>query len=114
MDHEDLPTEWLRAVLPLAVLCTVAAEETYGYAVGQQLKAAGLRIVKRGTLYPILNRLEADGLLISTWREGIGGPGRKFFTITAHGRDHLAHRTHAWHAFTERAAGLLQTSGVQR
>lgn len=113
MDREDLPTEWLRAVLPLVVLSTVSAGETYGYAVGQQLKAAGLGTVKGGTLYPILNRLEEDGLLISTWREGIAGPGRKFFTITAPGREHLAHRSEEWHAFTERAAGLLQTLGVQ-
>lgn len=114
MDSESLPTEWLRAVLPLAVLCTVAAGETYGYAVGQQLKAAGLGTVKGGTLYPILNRLEEDGLVTSTWREGIGGPGRKFFAITKVGREYLEHRTHAWQAFTERTAGLLRTSGAQR
>lgn len=107
MNTDSLPTEWLRAVLPLATLAIVAEEETYGYAVGQRLHAAGLGTVKGGTLYPILNRLEADELVTSSWREGVGGPGRKFFAITEQGRAHLDARATAWTSFTERAAGLL-------
>ena len=107
MDDDEVPTEWLRAVLPLAVLSAVAEEETYGYAVAQRLQTAGLGAVKGGTLYPVLNRLEADGLLTSSWREGVGGPGRKFFAATDAGRDHLQRRAAAWHTFTERAAGLF-------
>lgn len=107
MTDDDLPTEWLRAVLPLAVLAVVAEEETYGYAVAQQLQAGGLGTIKGGTLYPVLNRLEAEGLLRSSWREGVGGPGRKFFAATPVGRDALDRRSAAWHTFTERAGGLL-------
>ncbi|MGJ9420926.1 PadR family transcriptional regulator [Aeromicrobium sp. CF3.5] len=107
MSSDNLPTEWLRAVLPLATLAIVAEEETYGYAVGQRLQAAGLGTIKGGTLYPILNRLEADELLTSSWREGVGGPGRKFFAVTEQGRAHLDARAAAWASFTERAAGLL-------
>lgn len=107
MEPKDLPTEWLRAVLPLAVLSTVARGETYGYEIAQQLQAAGLGTVKGGTLYPVLNRLEGDALVTSSWREGVGGPGRKFFAITEPGRDYLMHRTAAWAEFTERATGLL-------
>ncbi len=112
-DHET-PSEWLRAVLPLAVLSVVAEGETYGYVVAQRLQAAGLGTVKGGTLYPVLNRLEDADLLTSSWREGVGGPGRKFFTVTDHGRAHLAERAAAWHAFTERAAGLLPTERTTR
>lgn len=104
---DDIPSDWLRAVLPMAVLATVAEAETYGYAVAQRLQAAGFGTVKGGTLYPVLNRLEADGLLTSTWREGVGGPGRKFFAATDGGREHLRRRAAAWHTFTERAASLL-------
>lgn len=103
----DVPTEWLRAVLPLATLAVVAEGDTYGYAVAQRLQAGGLGVVKGGTLYPVLNRLEAEGLLTSSWREGVGGPGRKFFALTPAGRAHLDDRTAAWHSFTERASGLL-------
>lgn len=103
--EEETPTAWLRAVLPLAVLATEA--ESYGYAVAQRLQAAGLGTVKGGTLYPVLNRLEADELVTSSWREGVGGPGRKFFSVTEAGREHLRSRTTAWHTFVEQATGLL-------
>lgn len=109
MADDETPSEWLRAVLPLTVLAIVAEGETYGYVVAQRLQAAGLGTVKGGTLYPVLNRLESATLLTSTWREGVGGPGRKFFTVTAQGRAHLAERATAWHTFTERTAGLLPT-----
>jgi PadR family transcriptional regulator, regulatory protein PadR len=108
------PSEWLRAVLPLCVLAVVAQEETYGYAIAQRLQTAGLGVVKGGTLYPVLNRLEQDGFVTSSWREGAGGPGRKFFTVTPLGTAHLADRAGAWDTFTERAAGLLPSVGSTR
>ncbi|MGY1702220.1 PadR family transcriptional regulator [Geodermatophilus sp. SYSU D00766] len=114
MPTETWPAEWMRAALPLVVLAVVAEEETYGYAIAQRLQAAGLGAVKGGTLYPVLNRLEQDGLVTSSWREGAGGPGRKFFTITPHGRASLSARVAAWHTFTERAAGLLPSVGSPR
>jgi PadR family transcriptional regulator PadR len=101
------PSEWLRAVLSLAVLAIVAEEETYGYVVTQRLLAAGLGPVKGGTLYPVLNRLEAAGHVTSSWREGVNGPGRKFYAATEPGRAHLAERTAAWTHFTGQAASLL-------
>jgi PadR family transcriptional regulator, regulatory protein PadR len=110
MDDQQWPGDWMRGVLSLCVLAVVAEEETYGYAVAQRLQAAGLGTVKGGTLYPVLTRLEQDGLLTSTWREGDAGPGRKFFSVTRAGRTALQDRTASWLVFTERATDLL-TSG---
>lgn len=114
MLEDRVPAEWLRAVLPLAVLAVVAQEETYGYAIAQRLHEGGLGAVKGGTLYPVLNRLEGEGLLTSTWREGVGGPGRKFFAVTETGRERLERRVVAWRTFTERAASLLPNSRTIR
>ncbi|SFP09676.1 transcriptional regulator, PadR family [Geodermatophilus dictyosporus] len=114
MPTDVWPAEWVRATLPLSVLAVVAEAETYGYAIAQRLQEAGLGAVKGGTLYPVLNRLEQDGLVTSSWREGAGGPGRKFFTVTPRGRAHLAERAAAWQTFTERATGLLPSVGSTR
>ena len=114
MPLEPWPAEWLRATLPLTVLAVVAEEGTYGYAIAQRLQAAGLGAGKGGTPYPVLHPPQPDGLVTSSWREGAGGPGRKFFTVTPHGRAHLAERAAAWHTFTERAAGLLPSVGSPR
>jgi len=114
MTDDGWPTEWLRALLPLCVLGAVAEGDTYGYAIAQRLQGAGLGVIKGGTLYPVLNRLEQDGLVASAWREGVGGPGRKFFAVTPAGRAHLAERTSAWSTFTDRAAALLPAPTTSR
>ncbi|MCY7365052.1 MAG: PadR family transcriptional regulator [Frankiaceae bacterium] len=107
MDEERWPTEWLRGVLELCVLAVVAEDETYGYAVIQRLRAAGLGTVKGGTLYPVLARLETEGLLTSSWRDGDNGPGRKYYVVTPAGRAALHDRADGWRAFTSRAGRLL-------
>ena len=104
---EQWPGDWLRGVLSLCVLAVVAEGRTYGYAVAQRLQEAGLGTIKGGTLYPVLTRLEHDGLVTSSWREGDGGPGRKYFALTASGRSTLDERAAAWFVFTDRAARLL-------
>lgn len=113
MQEQQWPGEWLRGVLSLCVLSVVAERETYGYAVAQRLQEAGLGVVKGGTLYPVLARLEQDGLLASSWREGDGGPGRKYFAVTAAGRAALAERARDWTTFADRAAALLGRTGAE-
>lgn len=104
------PGEWMRGVLTLCVLAVVDEGRTYGYAIAARLAEAGLGTVKGGTLYPILGRLEHDGLVASTWGAGESGPGRKFFEATPLGREHLAERTARWDDFVDRAGSLLHHS----
>jgi PadR family transcriptional regulator, regulatory protein PadR len=117
MDDErgaEWPSDWLRGVLSLCVLAVVCEGETYGYAIAQRLHRAGLGTVKGGTLYPVLTRLEQEGLMTSSWRAGEAGPGRKFFAVTPAGRTELSRRAEAWQTFTERADALLPTRTVSR
>lgn len=95
------PGEWLRGVLELCVLGVLAEQPTYGYAIGQRLSGAGLGAVKGGTLYPLLARLEAEGLVQSSWHAGDGGPGRKYFTLTPAGHRELSARAQLWERFIE-------------
>jgi PadR family transcriptional regulator PadR len=101
------PAQWLRGTLELCVLALVAEGDTYGYAIAQRLEAANIGRIKGGTLYPILLRLEQDGLVNSAWHAGDAGPGRKFFQITAHGRTELQSRHASWRAFTAATGELL-------
>jgi PadR family transcriptional regulator PadR len=112
MAEERWPGEWMRGVLSLCVLRVVADGPTYGYAIAGRLADAGLGSVKGGTLYPILTRLEAEGLVASSWEAGDGGPGRKFFHLTEDGGQALAERTDQWQVFTQRAAALLSSPHV--
>ena len=95
------PTEWLRGALGVCVLHVIADGPTYGYAIASALADAGLGTVKGGTLYPLLGRLEEAGLVTVEWRAGDGGPGRKFYALTAAGREEHERQAAAWLAFTE-------------
>jgi PadR family transcriptional regulator PadR len=101
------PAQWLRGALELCVLALVAERDTYGYAIAQRLEAADFGRIKGGTLYPILLRLEQDGLVTSAWHAGETGPGRKIFRITAAGREELRSRHASWNAFTSATDKLL-------
>ncbi|WP_263632726.1 PadR family transcriptional regulator [Streptomyces sp. 8L] len=82
-------------------------KESYGYALLQQLAAAGLDSVKPATLYPTLNRLAEDGAVEVQWRAGEGGPGRKCYRITSAGRERLDAEWAAWQDFGASVSGLL-------
>ncbi len=107
MTTEVWPSEWLRGVLELCVLRLLADGPTYGYAIATDLAAFGLGEVKGGTLYPLLGRLEAAGLVETQWRAGEQGPGRKYFSLTALGRRTLTERRSQWGAFTTTTTTLL-------
>lgn len=114
MGDESWPSEWLRGVLGPAVLSILSEGEAYGYLIAQQLEQGGLGKVKGGTLYPLLARYESAGFLASSWREGEGGPGRKFFTITEAGTAELRTLRERWAAFSHRAGALINPQGGQR
>ncbi len=101
------PAEWLRGVLGLAVLRVVAGGPTYGYAIALALAEAGFGTIKGGTLYPLLGRFEAAGHVVAHWREGDGGPGRKYYEITDEGRELLHEQGRAWADFATQVARFV-------
>ena len=105
---ERLDRELLRGVLPLCVLAVVATHgPTYGYAITRSLAEAGLGTVKGGTLYPLLQRLEDDGLVTTSWHQGDRGPSRRYYAVTDQGRGALADATSRWDAVTSAATTLV-------
>lgn len=106
-DTADRDPQWLRGVLPLLVLAILDRGECYGYDLARQLKDAGLGEVKGGTLYPILARLERDGLVAVRWSEQSGGPARKYYRLTATGRTQRRDGAATWLAFVDRATNVL-------
>lgn len=94
------PTEWLRGALAVCTLHVIASGPTYGYAIAGALADAGLGVVKGGTLYPLLSRLEEAGLVAVEWRAGDGGPGRKFYALTDEGRREHQRQVGEWLSFT--------------
>ncbi len=107
-DVDQRDPQWLRGLLPLVVLAVLEQGECYGYDLSRQLEAAGLGEVKGGTLYPVLARLERDGLVSIRWSQPSAGPARKYYRLTPTGRTHLAEGTAGWSRFATRVMALLQ------
>ena len=100
-DMSRWPTPWVRASLDLAVLASLTAGRLHGYAIAQALAARGFGVLKGGSLYPVLGRLEEAGYVEATWVEGQGGPGRREYELTAVGRDRLRDELESWHDLAE-------------
>ena len=85
--------ELRRGIVALAVLSQMDTAR-YGYSLIQQLAEQGLDI-EEGTLYPLLRRLEKQGLLESEWEIGEARP-RKYYRISPLGREVLAALSAEW------------------
>src|SRR6188474_2894006 len=92
-----LELELRRGVVVLATLSQLRAPR-YGYELRQALAERGMPI-EEGTLYPLLRRLETQGLLASEWRLE-DGPPRRYYRLNDAGEAMLADLTAIWNALT--------------
>ncbi len=91
--RDGLSLELRRGALVLAVLLELRHEE-YGYSLKRLLSQKGLEI-DEGTLYPLLRRLESQGLLRSAWRVEDGRP-RRYYQASAQGAKLAKELTAEW------------------
>ena len=75
-----------KGILELAVMGVLYHERHYGYSLVRVLSETGSISLKEGTIYPILARLDRDGLVRSEWVESGQGPPRKYYALTSSGR----------------------------
>lgn len=102
---ETISLELRRGAIVLSVLGALH-EEQYGYSLKQLLAKKGL-VVPEGTLYPLLRRLEAQGLLSSRWKLGEGRP-RRYYRISRTGQALLKNLVGEWHELVTAVARLLR------
>lgn len=80
------------------VLAILAEEDSYGYAILQRVRelSGGELEWTDGMLYPVLHRLERSGLVESRWEKSESGRRRKYYRVTAAGREQLAEERRQW------------------
>lgn len=79
--------------MPVAVLGILRSERAHGYALIRELDAKGFLGIQGGFLYPLLRRMEDEGLIASHWETAESGPARKAFTITNQGQSEFLDAT---------------------
>lgn len=81
---EQLATQLRKGFLAYCVLRVCSGVPVYTSDIIGKLRTADLVVVE-GTIYPLLSRLQRDGLLIHEWQESEQGPPRKYYKITDYG-----------------------------
>lgn len=102
---QNILLELRRGVIVIAVLSQLG-EEQYGYSLLKLLSEQGLE-VDQGTLYPLLRRLEAQGLLQSDWRIAEEARPRRYYVISPQGQAALAQLKDEWSRIVETLQKML-------
>lgn len=109
--NEKYERQMKKGVLDMLVLQLLKSEAKYGYQIIQEMKEKSEEtfLLKDGTLYPILYRLEDDGLVVSKWSEAVGKQvPRKYYEITGAGVKALAEIEVVWKRISVGAAKIME------
>jgi DNA-binding PadR family transcriptional regulator len=100
--------EALKGHLDVIVLAAFREGPAHGYAVIEELKrrSEGAFDLAEGTVYPVLHRLEADGLLESSWTM-VAARRRRVYRLTRRGRSALGKREGEWRSFARAVEAVL-------
>ena len=104
---ETRRTQFLRGVLDLCLLAVMEEGPAYGYEMTKRLRARGLSIVGEGSIYPLLGRLEREGLVETYRAASDGGPPRKYYRPSPEGRRALAAGVSEWRAARDAVDSVL-------
>ncbi|UYZ22489.1 PadR family transcriptional regulator [Mesobacillus jeotgali] len=107
---DKLLQELRRGTITIAVLSQLEKPQ-YGYSLVSILADKGIQ-VEAGTLYPLLRRLEKQGLLISEWDTNEARP-RKFYVLSPLGKDVYIKLLDEWKKMASNMAGLIEGGGIE-
>lgn len=100
----------LKGILEGCILKVINHQETYGYEISQELQNYGFSNISEGTIYPLLLRLEKNGMVTAQYRKSSLGPKRKYFSISPLGKEELDTFCSNW-AELESAVNILLQDG---
>ena len=103
-----------KGCLELAVLAVLWDERLYGLEILKRLESDSDLVVSDGTVYPLLSRLKALGLVRSEWIVAEVGHPRRYYALTATGKRRAQEMARIWSQFTSRMGRLLAPLGKER
>jgi PadR family transcriptional regulator PadR len=105
MTESSIQIQLKKGALEMCVLALLARGESYAYEIASTL-AAGIGMGE-GTIYPLMRRMQDDGLVDTRLVESSSGPPRKYYRLTTAGRAALAAQKREWRGFTDAVGKLL-------
>ena len=102
---ESIQTQLRKGVLELCVLTLLSRADAYGYEIASRLmQEVGMG---EGTIYPLMRRMQEDGLVSTYLMEAPGGPPRKYYRMTEAGRSTLKAQRGEWKHFIASVENML-------
>ena len=105
------PLPIMKGTLELMILKTLQLEPKHGVGVADRIQqiTQGMFVVRAGSLFPALHRLEHDGFIESEWAQTEEGRRAKFYRLTAAGRRQLAEQKRNWARIVLAVGQVLET-----
>ena len=96
-----------KGCLELAILAVLWSGKLYGLEILRHLDRDSELVVSEGTVYPLLSRLKAQGLLRSEWVESDAGHPRKYYALTPAGKERAIEMAESWRRFSASVGKLI-------
>ncbi|MGH6955748.1 MAG: PadR family transcriptional regulator [Caulobacteraceae bacterium] len=103
---ESIDIQLKKGALDLCVLALLSRGDSYAYEIASRL--AGAIGMGEGTIYPLMRRMQADGLVETYLVESASGPPRKYYRLTEAGHRSLSAQKNAWRAFAGAVQAILE------
>lgn len=101
----EIEIQLKKGVLGLCVLALLSRGEGYAYEIASRM--ADAVDMGEGTIYPLMRRMQSEGLVTTRLEESPAGPPRKYYRITETGRARLADQVAEWRGFTAAVDDLI-------
>src|SRR5262249_61326920 len=101
-------TQLRKGLIELCVVATLGDGEAYGYQIVERLGGVAGLAITESTVYPLLARLERDGLVRVRSAPSPSGPPRRYYRLTDAGRQRLQDMARHWHQIQGSVNGLLE------
>ncbi|MED4253394.1 PadR family transcriptional regulator [Priestia megaterium] len=100
-------TQMLKGILEGCLLAVIARGETYGYEMIEKLEEFGFTMISEGSIYPVLMRMQKEGVVTTVMKASPHGPKRKYYSITQGGLDHLVDFQERWNELSKAVQALF-------
>ncbi|WNF23399.1 PadR family transcriptional regulator [Mesobacillus jeotgali] len=104
-------TQMLKGILDGCLLSIIKEGEIYGYELAAKLESYGFHSFSEGTIYPLLLRMQKEGLVSTTLRKSTAGPKRKYYSLTEKGEQELEQFVHRWTQLSSSVNNVLNKGG---
>ena len=108
---QDRSTQLLHGVLDMCLMSIIDEEASYGYEMVSKLRDRGLNLASEGSIYPLLSRLQKQGMIESYLVQSSEGPARKYYRMSEPGRTTLEQWLHDWVGFRDSVDEVLNGGG---